>query len=532
MKQLTVMDKGFLLAESREVPMHVGGVGLYTLPDGIDTAQFLHSLADNLRTADELLPPFGDRLKTGRLGLAGATYWEPDPSLDMDYHIRHSALPQPGRYRELFNLVSRLHATLLDRNRPLWEMHLIEGLQDRQFAIYTKTHHAAVDGARSVHLARSMLSNSPATRLKESPLSLSAWNKYRATLKREPTTAPDDAELRNVLDALKARFDSGAEIFGAARRISKAWTGNDNFLLPFLKVPTSSINTSVDGARRFVAQSWPFARIRAVAKAYDGTFNDAVLAMCGGALRLYLQRHSELPRESLKAMVPVSVRSEGDVDSSNAVASINADLGTNIADPAQRFAAIKASTSAGKALYAAMTSKEAQLFSLLLQTPGMLLMPLGLISRLPPFNTVISNVPGIRETMYWNGARLDGSYPVSIVMDGVAMNITLSTYDQNVDFGIIACRRSMPQVQRVIDYMEEALVDLEEAAGLATPPKKAKAGAKRKAPAKAKKVPAKARPKAKAKPKTKPKAKAITKAIPKAKAKAGARARPKTASRK
>jgi WS/DGAT/MGAT family acyltransferase len=147
MKQLTAMDKGFLLSESREVPMHVGGVALYTLPSGADTVDFLQSLADNLGDAEAFLPPFGDRLKTGRLGLAGPTFWEPDPALDLDYHIRHSALPQPGRYRELFTLVSRLHATLLDRNRPLWEMHLIEGLPKRQFAVYTKTHHAAVDGA-------------------------------------------------------------------------------------------------------------------------------------------------------------------------------------------------------------------------------------------------------------------------------------------------------------------------------------------------------------------------------------------------
>jgi WS/DGAT/MGAT family acyltransferase len=502
MKKLSFMDTGFLLSESRETPMHVGGVSLYTVPEGADAKDFLHSLADNLRNVNEFMPPFGDRLKTGRLGVAGPTYWEPDPALDIDYHIRHSALPQPGRYRELFTLVSRLHTALLDRNRPLWEMHLIEGLQNRQFAVYSKTHHAAVDGARSVHISRSMLSADPKSRLKESPLSLDTWNRYRATLKRDQSATPRDAELRNVLDALKSRFDSGAQLYGAAKRITRAWNGNDDLLLPFLKVPSSSINTSVDGARRFVAQSWPFSRIRAVAKALDGSFNDAVLAMCGGALRLYLQNHAELPKESLKAMVPVSVRTAGDVDSSNAVAAINADLGTNIADPAQRFAAIHASTEAGKALYADMSSAEAQLFSMLLQTPGMLLMPLGLLSRLPPFNTVISNVPGIQETMYWNGARLDGSYPLSIVMDGVAMNITLVTNDQNVDFGIIACRRSMPQVQRVIDYMEVALADLEDAAGLATPKAKSKPTSRAKPKPKQK-----AKPKAKAKPKVKPKAK-------------------------
>ena len=526
MKQLSVLDKGFLLTESREMPMHVGGVALYTLPESADTAGFLQALAANLADAKAFLPPFGDRLKTGRLGLAGPTFWEPDPALDLDYHIRHSALPEPGRYRELFTLVSRLHATLLDRNRPLWELHLIEGLKNRQFAVYTKTHHAAVDGARSVHIARSMLSADPDSRLAESPLSLNSWNRYRAQLKRKQSGAPSDAEVRNVVEALKSSFDSGAQLYGAARRITRAWTGQDNLLLPFLKVPTSSINTSIDGARRFVAQSWPFARIKTVAKAYDGTFNDAVLAMCGGALRKYLQNHAELPEDSLKAMVPVSVRAEGDVDSSNAVASINADLGTNIADPVARFAAIKTSTEAGKALFSDLSSAEAQLFSLLLQTPGLLLMPMGLISRLPPFNTVISNVPGVRETMYWNGARLDGSYPVSIVMDGVAMNITLSTYDQNVDFGIIACRRSMPQVQRIIDYMEDALAELEEAAGLDTSTKKVKITRKTRARPKRTSTAGRAKSKASNRSKTTAKAKTKSKAKTKPGAKPKTRAKP------
>jgi len=501
MKKLSILDTGFLLTETRETPMHVGSVSLYRLPQGANEQEFLHGLAANLRDVDKLLPPFGDRLKTGPLGLAGPVYWEPDPSLDLDYHIRHSALPAPGRYRELFTLVSRLHGTLLDRNRPLWETHLIEGLQNRQFAVYSKTHHAAVDGARSMHLARSMLSADPKVRLSESPMSLTAWERYRATLRHKGQDDFSDEEVRNVVEVLKARFDTSKHIYGAVRQFAQAWTGRGgSLMLPFMKVPRSSINTSVDGARRFVAQSWPFARIRAVGKAFDGTFNDAVLAMCAGALRRYLETHAELPEESLKAMVPVSIRQEGDIDSSNAVASINADLATNIKDPARRFVAIQQSVRAGKAFYKDMSPAEIQLITLVMAAPAMLLMPLGLASRIPPFNTVISNVPGILEPMYWNGARLDGSYPVSIVTDGIALNITLLTNDKNVDFGIVACRRSVPQVQRLIDYMEDSLVELEDAAGLARPKREPTPKAKTKAKAKAKPKSA-ARKKAPARPK-------------------------------
>ena len=370
---------------------------------------------------------------------------------------------------------------------------------------------------------------SPTTRVEGSPLSLASQERYRARLAQHNPAAFSDAELRNVADALKESFDSGAHIFSSLKRFANGWMGKGGALaLPWLDVPRSSINTPVDGARRFVAQSWPFARVRGVGKALNGTFNDAVLAMCAGGLRLYLQKHSELPAKSLKAMVPVSLRREGDIDSSNAVGAISADLATNIEDPLKRFAAIQASMIAGKELFKGMKPQEASLMLQMLQLPGLLLMPLGLMSRFPPYSTVISNVPGPRQPMYWNGARLDGIYPASIVTEGVALNITLVTYDKNVDFGITACRRTMPQVQRLIDYMELALQELEEAAGLSKP--KARKPASKTAVAKAsakKRVTPRAEVKAKAKTKTKTKTKTKAKAKAKAKVNSKVKAQPK-----
>jgi WS/DGAT/MGAT family acyltransferase len=468
MKRLSVLDTVFLLAEKRETPMHVGSVNLFTLPEGADERTFLHQLAANMRSAKEFQLPFGDRLKMGRLGPLGPVYWETDASLDLDYHIRHSALPRPGRYRELFALVSRLHGTLLDRNRPLWEMHLIEGLQNRQFAVYSKFHHAAIDGVRSIHLTQSMYSTDPNEHTHVSPLSQEAGERYRAAMQRRHIAQTvSDEEVRNVVDGLKAQFASGAHIYGGVKRILGAWAGKGGALqMPWLDVPHTSLNTNIDGARRFVAQSWPFARIRAVGKAMDGTFNDAVLAMCAGALRTLLLAQNDLPDESLKAMVPISLRREGDLDSSNASGTISADLATNIEDPLERFTAIQASMRAGKEHLGSMSAAEAMLLMQLSQLPGLALMPLGLISRFPPYSTVISNVPGPRERMYWNGARLEGIYPASIVTDGCALNITLVTCHDQVDFGILACRRTLPQIQRFIDYMEDALVELEEAVGI------------------------------------------------------------------
>lgn len=489
MKKLSFMEVGMLAAESRESPKHIGVLFLYTYPEGVDEQAFIQEFADSLRNVDEFLSPFGDRVKTGRLGMAGPVYWEPDLSIDIDYHIRHSALPKPGRYRELFTLISRLHGTLLDRSRPLWEMHLIEGLQDRQFALYQKIHHSMMDGGRGSHVMRSMLSSDPDVKFKHSPLSQANWERYLDGMDQEERPEIPGKEQRKVAEVLNDTLDSSVNYFNAAKRFGRAWMDTaDPLSLPFKRVPTSSINTDIDGARRFVAQSWSFQRIRSVGKAFQGTFNDAVLAMCSGAIRRYLEQHASLPSESLKAMVPVSVRKEGDVDTSNAIAMISADLATTTNDPKKRFAAIQASTKAGKGFYNDLSASETVLVSTMMQAPAIVLGSLGLASKIPAFNTIISNVPGFQGDRYCQGAHLDGAYPVSMLADGVALNITLHTYGENVDFGIVACRRSLPQVQRMIDYMEESLVELEEAAGLNVPKTKRRSTANKTSAAKEKPV--------------------------------------------
>ena len=544
MRRIELADAGFLLAERRETPMHVGGINLFTLPDGADEHKFLEGLAGVLRNADSFRKPFGEYVVSKPTGM----FWETDDNMDLDYHIRHSALPKPGRYRELFALASRLHSVLLDRNRPLWEIHLIEGLQNRQFAVYNKMHHAAIDGVGAMHITRGMCSTSKSGRINHAPLSMEAYDAYKASRSSNRTrqVKPRESELRAVADAVKQTFDSGTNLVGAMRRFSGAFLGRSgNLAVPWHNVPKTSINTKVSGARRFVAQSWEFDRVKAVCKALDGTLNDIVLAMCSGALRRYLESRNELPRHSLKAMAPVSLREEGDLESANAVGFITADLATNIKDPEKRLRAIQQSMRAGKELLQGLSSREASIFMQLTQLPAVVTSVLGLADKFPAFSTVISNVPGPREQLYWNGARLDGIYPASIVFDGFAMNITLVSYNNQLDFGIVACRRSLPQIQRSIDYLEDALQELEEVAGLRAVPAR-KPRAKRKAASKAtakntsgkkSKVGAKSRAvakpkaKAKAKPKAQPKAKAKAKAKAKTKPKTKAKAPVKTTSK-
>ncbi len=468
MRAISLADAGFLMMEKRETPMHVGGLHLFNFPRGVNQRQFLQDALEVLRIQEEYRRPFGDYVTTGRAGPL-RLYWEEDADLDIDYHVRHSALPQPGRYRELFMLVSRLHSTLLDRSRPLWEIHLIEGLQNNQFALYSKMHHAAVDGASAMHMVNAMYSRSPQARTTHSPLSFAAYEAYKSKqlADQQPRVQPRGKELKNVMDALRQQYDTTANLVSAFRQFGGAFFGRSgNLSVPWHQVPRTSINTSVTGSRRFVAQSFEFERVRGVCKATGATVNDIVLAMCSGALRRYLASQNERPAHSLKAMAPVSLREASDLDSSNAVGFITADLATDVADPEQRLRKIQASMTAGKDLLRGMTGREASLFMQVTQVPALLSSILGLAGQFPAFSTVISNVPGPREQLYWNGASLEGMYPASIVFDGFAMNITLVSYRKQLDFGIVACRRSVPQVQRIIDYLEEALQELEELAGL------------------------------------------------------------------
>jgi diacylglycerol O-acyltransferase len=521
-RTMPITDAFFLISESRRIPMHVGGLNLYTLPKGVDETDFFENMAEILSYDGELRRPFADKIKMGPLGAVGKIHWEEDDDLDMDYHVRRSALPRPGRYRELFSLVSRLHGTLLDRSRPLWEFHMIEGLHGRQIATYFKAHHCAVDGMAAMHLMNSMYSNDPNAEVTISPFSQQALLDYKKRVQKGKSRddAPKEMDIRAAAEAIKSQLGSTVSLARAMRETAGTWLGKDSpVTVPFHNVPASALSTKLTGARRFVAQSWSFERVRAVGKAFDGTLNDAVLAMCAGALRKQLKDQRGLPKEPLTAMAPVSVRAAGDVDGANAVGMVFTDLATNVRDPAKRMRRIKDSMDSAKEQLEQMSPREIVAYTAMTQVPLLLAQLAGMGSRFPACSTIISNVPGTREQLYWNGARVDGIYPASIPMDGMAINFTVVSNYENLDFGITACRKSMPQVQRLIDYMEDALVELEDAAGISSKGKaKAKVAVKRKAAAKRE-------------IKRKPKVEARPKGESKAQPKGGASARPKVAAK-
>ncbi|MDT5196221.1 MAG: diacylglycerol O-acyltransferase / wax synthase [Mycobacterium sp.] len=432
--------------------MHVAGLQLF-LPPSDAGPDFVRDLYETIVKNDDFQPTF--RKHPGRmLGGISNVAWAFDDDVDIDYHLRRSALPRPGRVRDLLELVSRLHGTLLDRHRPLWEASLVEGLSDGRFAVYTKIHHSLLDGVSAQRLMIRAMSPDPDDRETRVP-----W-----TLGPKPRKAgPSRSVLRSLVDVA----GSIAALAPSTLSLARAALIEQQLTLPF-RAPKTMFNVPIGGARRAAAQSWPLARIKGVKNATGTTVNDVVLAMCSGALRAYLSEQEALPDAPLVAMVPVSLRSAHEQDAGgNMVGTILCNLATDIEDPAKRLEAISASMRANKKVFAELPRTQALALSAFLSFGVALAVVPGFVtSAPPPFNIVISNVPGAREPMYWNGARLDGNYPLSIALDGQALNITLTNTAGNLDFGLVGCRRSVPHLQRLLGHLEDSLTDLERACGI------------------------------------------------------------------
>ena len=452
---MPVTESMFMVPESREQPMHVGSLQLFDLPEDAGDG-YLRELYERSIALDDVAPVF--RKRPYRSVLTGGQWaWRDDAALDLEHHVRHSALPEPGRVRELLALASRLHGTLLDRKRPLWEAHLIEGLEGRRFAVYTKLHHAMMDGVSGLRLLQRSLSTDPDER--DTPV-LWAPRPDRRPRKAKPGLVSQ--ALAFPTTALQLTTDA-VTLTPTLLRLAEQGLREQATVLPG-QAPHTILNERITGSRRFAAESWSLDRIRAVASRYDATVNDVVLAMCSGALRQYLLELDALPGSSLVAMTPVSLRKDdGEDEAGNAVGTILCNLGTDIADPEARLLAVRTSMRRGKQALAGLSQPQATAIGALVMAP-LLLASLGL-HRLtpPPYNLVISNVPGPQEPLYWNGARLAGIYPLSIPTHGQALNITVTSYAGSMEFGLTGCRRTVPRLQRLLRGLDESLAALEEA---------------------------------------------------------------------
>ena len=434
--------------------MHVAGLQVFELPDGVGP-DWLGEQFDQMLERDDVSPLFRKRVHRS-LRTAGQWAWEDDDNLDLDYHVRHSALPAPGRVRELLTIASRFHGTLLDRQRPLWEFHLIEGLEGNRFAAYTKVHHAMIDGVSAMRILERSLTTDPDADVAP------PWTYRRPPSPAAEPTVPNPFEA--VLEVARGGLGIAAltpNILRAARQAMD----EELAIVPF-KAPPTMLNVHITGARRFAAQSWSLERIKAVAGQAGVSLNDAVLAMCSGALRRYLIEHHDLPAESLTAMVPVSLR-EDDSAEGNAVGAVLTSLATNVVHPADRLDRIHESMRIAKSTLSGLSPIQRLAISAANMLPSPLVSMLGGGEGFrPPFNLTISNVPGPADPLYLNGARLQGIYPLSLPYHGQALNITISRYVDNLEFGLIGCRRRVPHLQRLLVHLEDSLAELEDAIGL------------------------------------------------------------------
>lgn len=450
MRKLSPIDVAFLLLERRHQPLHVGALALFTPPKGA-SPNFAGELAERLAQSQVAKSPF-DRRPLTRLGVF---YWEDDPHFDLAHHFVHLSLPRPGRIRELLAMVSRVHSAHLDRAYPLWRVYLIEGLENGRIATYMKIHHSLVDGVSGIRLLMNSMADDPGRSGTMAP----TWE-IGSGERPEPVLA----KALGGLERLRTTAASIPRVLCELGRSVRDARAHHPDLVTSLRAPRSILNQKISASRRFAAQSYSMPRIRALAKILDGTINDVVMAMCAGALRRYLSDLNALPDEPLVAGVPVSLhRDREHAQPGNAISFMLATLATDLPDPVKRFSAIKASMDYNKARFQSMDQSELLAYAVGMFVPGAARMMVSWEHM--PINVVISHVPGPRVPMYWQGCALDGLYPVSLVIDGMALNITLVSWADRVDFGLIACRRTLPSVQRLLDHLEEALVELEEAAG-------------------------------------------------------------------
>ncbi len=449
-KRLSTTDASFLKIETRDTPMHIAGLHIFSIPEGAP-ADFIKNIVKRFRTVSSVGKPFNLVLNNSLLSGIAPSMRE-TTNIDLGYHVRHSALPDPGGQRELGELISHLHSQLLDRTRPLWTCHVIEGLENNQFAIYGKMHHTLADGMTAMRLFERAMATARDGEW------FPAWE-HRDRAAKGPRTPKAKAAPLKLTEWPGVMSQAFKPMFQRA-------SGAEPILRPF-EAPHSVLNGAVTGARRVATQQLDLSRIKAVAKAAGGSVNDVFLAICSAALRRHLQSQNALPDSSLIAGVPVSLREAGDESGGNAIGFLWTVLGTDVADAKDRYSAIRASMEASKRHLKSIPQQARLAFTILTFAPAGLYMISGLGAKVrPPMNLTISNVPGPAHTLYLNGAKLEASYPISIPTQGQALNITGVSYNGQLNVGFTGSRDNLPSLQKMAIYASEALEELEQVFGI------------------------------------------------------------------
>jgi WS/DGAT/MGAT family acyltransferase len=503
-KKLTAVDASFLYMETPEVPMHVGSMAIFQLPENY-RGDFFEDMKSMIAGRLHLAPMLTWKLAHTPLDIDRPS-WIEDEQFDIDRHIFRGALPAPSDMPTLQRLVGWMHAKLLNRARPLWEIYIFDDLPDQQVAIYSKMHHACIDGGAGAAMAQLLYDATPTPRETAKPAarksaakksderdfisslvasSMQFWNfgEASAGLPKIETPRTGKTDLGSVLvdafmDGLKQSrqfVESLPDILKVVNEVGgKIITPSGVSDLRKMMAPQTPLNGSISSERSYAAVSLSMPRVKAIATKAGTKLNDVVLALSSGVLRQHLIGQGALPDRSLTAFVPISTRDSGDTSASNQVMGMICPLGTDIEDPKTRLETIFAESAKAKEL----SSPLKRLMPLVTDTVA-LGSPLGiqllsliysrsnLANVLPPaVNVAISNVFGPKFTLYANGAELLHSYPVSIVTHGIGLNITLQSYRDHLDFGFIAGANILPDVQTMANALPAELVKLEAAYGL------------------------------------------------------------------
>jgi len=465
MKKLSMADNGFLQVERPSTPMHVGGVTIHKIPSGINRQAFFSNLLDNLCKVFVSTAPFNQRMKFTPLKV-GVPSLVLEPNLDLEYHMRHSALPEPGAMAQLTTLIGQLHSKLLDRDHPLWEFHLIEGLEGNRFALYFKMHHACIDGVGAMNLMKAMMSDTP----DQTTLNIPQARKRSLRPKAATNLA---ARIEKLTHAFQVQAQTAPELGNVFRDIGKKLMHPDANIVPlWYSAPPSMLNAPVTGQRRFAVRSFALDEFKAISKAKGVTINDVVLTSSAGALRRFLLEQHCLPERSLTCCIPVSIRPKDGNSDGNAISSLICSLGTHLDDPIERLMHVHRSTKEGKAQLNQMSQKTLEAYTMMMGAPFIVGQMLNVSQAIPsPFNILISNVPASDKKLYLCGTEMEALYAVNLIFEKQALNITCTSYVDTMDFSFIACRRAFPDLERMSVYLAESLDELAVAAGVKSVPK-------------------------------------------------------------
>ncbi len=465
MKHLSGIDASFLHLETPEMPMHVGSLHLFETAKGYK-GDFYEDVKAHVGSRMHLADVFQRKLAQMPFELSNPV-WVEDDDVDLDYHIRRVVLSKPGTFEQLEQYVGRLHSTLLDRSRPLWEFFVIEGLASGHMALYAKVHHAAVDGQAGVALAKALYDISAEPRQVKPPRPRPRTNQYQLGVAELATAA-----LQNTIQQYVKLITTFPNAVRAVASVAMPKFGEGmmpRFGLPanWSLGPRTHMNVAITNQRAFAARSVPLAEVKQVAKAAGVTLNDMVLAASATALRRYLSDYGAMPDKPLIAGVPVSLREAGNTDANNQVSMILVSLATDLKDPLERLQIIHQSASSSKelsgSLKAAIPTDFPSFGAPWLMTGLATLFGRSRISdQIPPIaNVAISNVPGASFPLFMAGARMVTNFPVSIPAHGLALNITVQSYAGSLDYGLTACRKALPDVGDLADYIVEAHRELQ-----------------------------------------------------------------------